>query len=50
MKVTKTKPVKMEKREFVSEHRKLVRILKTGSQKQRVAEAKKQSAELKEKE
>lgn len=39
----------MSKKAFVSEHKKLVKLLKTGSRKQLMREAKEQSSELKEK-
>jgi hypothetical protein len=50
MKNQKSKPVKIEKREFKSEHKRLATILRSGSKPQRVREAVKQTQELKEKE
>ena len=47
----KVKPTKvtipMEKKELVNEHRDLVKILKSGSKKERMSEAKEQGSELK---
>ena len=42
-----TKKVTMTKKEFVSEHKKLVKVLKSKSKKDDLKEAKKQSKELK---
>ena len=45
----KQKKVSMSKKSFKKEHKKLVKVLKHGSKKARVKEAKKQQKELKQK-
>lgn len=38
----------MQKKEFITEHKRLVKVLKTGDQAARIAEANRQARELKE--